>query len=226
MGVGVRLAGTVAGASGMVLLGNSWGEGGLGALGAATLVVAGGTWTTGALRAAVLHDGPSDALEDMCRALAEALADTGGIPADLGANAIAIACEADGFYRCYLRGAGLAESRRFADSLAELLEPLFNPRYIIPRYVPEAHVSIPALLRLYWRQRSRGRVSDAVVYHAVPRYLAANKERAEAFGKAWNRYVSGGAPIYRGDPEARAVLEVQAGEAPLEAATQMRVVWT
>jgi hypothetical protein len=79
---------------------------------------------------------------------------------------------------------------------------------------------------MYLRQNAGGRVGNAIVYHAVPGYLAANKDRANAFQRAWNRYVSAGDVLFRSDPRARAILEVQAGDDPFAVTTQMRTVWT
>ncbi len=70
-----------------------------------------------------------------------------------------------------------------------------------------------------------GRPGRHTVYHAVPAYLAANRDRAEAFGRAWNRYVSPGGPLYCRDPLAQAILEAQRGADPFEITTQIRTLW-
>jgi hypothetical protein len=169
--------------------------------------------------------GPSDALEDFGAAVADALAATGGIGKDLGARSVRAVAESDGYYRCYLEGAKTEESALFAESLDELLAPLTNPRYIIPRYIASAPRSSLQALGLYLRQASSGRVGDAVVYHAVPGYLATNKTRVTAFQKAWNRHVSAGEALYMQDPRAQGIVELQRGEDPFAVTTQMRNVW-
>jgi len=70
-----------------------------------------------------------------------------------------------------------------------------------------------------------GATTGTLVYHGVPSALADTADHAASFGRAWNRHVSPGAPIYRSDPRAKAILEVQHGDDPLWATTQMRVVW-
>jgi hypothetical protein len=64
-----------------------------------------------------------------------------------------------------------------------------------------------------------------MVYHAIPAYLAANKQRARAFQRAWNQFVSAGDVLYANDPRARAVIGLQRGEDPFDVTTQMRSVW-
>jgi hypothetical protein len=169
--------------------------------------------------------GPSDTLEEFGAAVAEALAATGGIGRDLGARSVRTAAERDGYYRCYVEGATAEESALFAEALDELLAPLANPRYIIPRYIAAPPGSSLEALRLYLRQAASGRVGDTVVYHAVPAYLAANKSRVKAFQAAWNRFVSAGEALYMQDPRAQAIVEMQRGEDPFAVTTQMRSVW-
>src|SRR5262249_33611775 len=73
--------------------------------------------------------GPSDALEDLAAAVAEALRATGALHSNAEVH---VAMQDDGFYRCYLTGASREESALFAESMDELLAPLLSPRYIIP----------------------------------------------------------------------------------------------
>lgn len=187
-----------------------------------------GPWTRlgETIKAELGGTGPSDSLDDMARALAEALAATGGIGQDLGAGSVRVVTEANGYYRCSLLGATAEESRVFAESLDELLAPLSNPRYVIPRYIDEPATSAISALRLRWQRIRAGRIGGAVVYHAIPTYLAANKQRATAFARAWNHHVSAGMPLFRSDPVVKGILEVQGGESLFEVSTQMRSVWT
>ena len=158
----------------------------------------------------------------MASALAEALAATGQLAPGLGAGALQVVPQSDGYYRCYLDGATLSESRLFADALDELLAPLDQPRYIVPRYIPRSPRTSWGALRLALFGGGRG---GTVVYHAVPPALATNQERAVAFGQAWNRYVSPGEPLFNQDPEAQAVIQLQRGEDPFDVTTQMRTLW-
>lgn len=193
-------------------------------LAAAALVVTGGR-VAGTLRRALSRLQPSDAIEDFAAALADGLAASGGISPDLGAADVRIKFEDDGYYRCELAGATVEESRLFAESLDELLAPLGTPRYIIPRYVTDPPSSgfgaARVAVRLFFERRS----GSHVVYHAVPSYLAVNRERVGAFERAWHRHVSAGEALYWQDPRAQGILEVQRGEDPFDTSTQMRVVW-
>jgi superfamily II DNA or RNA helicase len=200
-------------------------------VGAPAAVVAGGLGTTaglawrargaatGAARAA-----PSDTLEDLAAAVAEALWATGAI-AGTAAPAVHVAAQADGYYRCYLDGASAPESAAFAEALDELLAPLAAPRYLIPRYVadrPESGLSTAALALRLALVGGRG---ARVVYHAVPAYLAANRERVAAFARAWHRHLSPGEPLYYQDPRAHGILAVQRGADPFAVTSQIRALW-
>jgi superfamily II DNA or RNA helicase len=176
-----------------------------------------------ALRTALVDLGPSDALEDMAAAVAEALRATGGLhsPGD-----VRVTMQDDGYYRCYLSRATRDESTLFAESMDELLAPLMSPRYIIPRAIaPEPPSSSIAALRLAVRTSSGRPVSDRVAYHEVPSYLAANKTRVQAFEQAWHTHVSPGEALYYQDPRAAAIIEVQRGENPFATTSQMRTLW-
>jgi hypothetical protein len=108
----------------------------------------------------------------------------------------------------------------------ELLAPLASPRYIIPRAVAaEPPRSSLGALSLALRSATVGAVSNHVVYHAIPAYLAANKTRVQAFEKAWRTHVSPGEALYYQDAKAAAIIEVQRGENPFEATSQMRTLW-
>lgn len=193
-----------------------------GGLSAAGLALLGGGR---ALGARVRRLGPTDALEDLAAALAAALSATGGIAPALGPAAVRVTIERDGYYRCYLDGASADESRLFAESLDELLTPLAFPRYVIPRYVADVPGSTRAIVALLLREALRGGVGSRVVYHAVPTYLAANRQRVAAFRTAWHRYVSPGEPLYAQDPRALAILAVQRGADPFAVTSQMRALW-
>jgi hypothetical protein len=157
--------------------------------------------------------------------LAEALRDAGGLSPHLGAAAVHVRIERDGFYRCYLERATREESALFADSLDELLAPLASPRFIIPRFLANPPSSDLGALGMAVRLALRNRVGDRVVYHAVPTYLAQNRSRRRAFEAAWNRLVSPGRALDCRDPRAQAILEVQAGESPFATTSQIRTLW-
>jgi hypothetical protein len=192
--------------------------GGLGVAGA-------GIYRAGmALRGHLQRLGPSDSLTDMGAAVADAMRDTGLVRPELGAAAVRVSPQADGYYRCDLDGASLAESQAFAEALDDLLAPLDRPRYIIPRYISDMPRSAWSALWLAVRMIG-GRKGRRVVYHVVPTAMATNRDRATAFGRTWNRHVSAGHPLFEQEPEAQALIEVQRGEDPFAITTQMRTLW-
>ncbi len=197
----------------------------LGAAGGLAVAGGGGVWVSRSFQDAVERLAPSDALDDLAAAVSEALAATGGISDKLGPDSVRLVTQPDGFYRCLLDGASADESALFAESMDELLSPLAAPRYIIPRYVVTPPKSLLRSALLAARLTLGKRRGSAVVYHAIPAWLGANKERATAFGRSWNRYVSAGDPLYWKDPEAQAILAAQHGEDPFEITTQMRALW-
>jgi len=169
--------------------------------------------------------GPSSSLDDLAAAIAEALISTGLIDNRLTAAAVRVATQPDGYYRCYLEGATLQDSNVFAESLDELLAPIQSPRWIIPRYVSGPPGNFLGGLRLLAARFANDRVGAAVVYHAVPAVLGANKARVQAFEEAWNRRVSAGKALYQDDPRAQAIIQLQRGEDPFAVTTQMRTLW-
>lgn len=197
----------------------------VGALGAVVTATVGISWIGRSLVESVRRLGPSDTLEDLAAAVADGLRATHGIDARLGADSVRLTVQADGYYRCYLDGASVEESRLFSESLDELLAPLALPRYIIPRYIADIPASGPEAGLFLLRRAMTRRPSSRVVYHAVPAYLAANRERVQAFQGAWNRFVSPGEALYSQDPRAQGIIEVQRGDDPFKVTTQMRTLW-
>ena len=191
--------------------------GGLGAAGIGSAVVS--------LRGFAGRLGPSSAVEDLASAIVEALAATGVVDSRLSATMVRLVSQPDGYYRCYLDGAGLRDSAVFAAALDELLAPLRTPRYIIPRYVSAPPSGPLEALTLFARQFGNPRIGATLVYHAVPSVLATNHDRVKAFEAAWNRHVSSGKALYEGDPKAQAIIQLQRGEDPFAVTTQMRTLW-
>ncbi|MDQ6919297.1 MAG: hypothetical protein M3Z98_08055, partial [Candidatus Dormibacteraeota bacterium] len=182
-------------------------------------------WTGHTVRTYLSQVGPAGTLENLAAAVAEGLAAAGLIDQAVTEAAVRIVVQPDGYYRCYLAGESLEDSSLFATSLDELLSPLREPRYLIPRYITQAPTSTFAALVLLVRQSMRPGRGSAVVYHAIPASLSTNRERADLFAAAWNRHVSAGEPLYEGDPRAEAIIELQRNQDPFDALTQMRTVW-
>jgi len=196
------------------------------AVGLGGLMIAGGVgWAAHSMRTYADRLGPSSSLDDLAAAVADALVATGLVDNRLTPAAVRVATQPDGYYRCYLEGASLQESSVFASCLDELLAPIESPRWIISRYVSAPPRNLIGGLRLLVGRLARDRVGAAVVYHAVPSLLGANKPRVQAFQAAWNRRVSAGEALFQDDPRAQAIIQLQRGEDPFAVTTQMRTLW-
>jgi len=211
----------------IVVLGFTRGIGLLGlALGllVALLTVA---WALAATRRAIARLGPSDTLGDMGRAIAEALAATGLIEATLGPASVRVTPQPDGYYRCAIEGATEPDSARFAAALEDVVAPLWEPRWIIPRRVVVAPPTVRGAFSVA-TDRTIGRVRPmVVVHHAVPDVLGTRQERVAVFGESWRRWVSPGAhPMRATDAAALRVLDLHRGDDPFQVETQQRRLWT
>jgi len=141
----------------------------------------------------------------------------------------------DGEYRARLADVSAAESATFAAALDEVLAPLANPRYIVPRLFVAPPADKRAARRLArgavapgtgWRGTGAdGGVAATVVYHAVPTVLGGNARLAKVFAAAWHTRVSPGEMLYTGSPEGTGILVAQRGDDPFAVTTQIRTLW-
>ncbi|HEX2316958.1 MAG TPA: DEAD/DEAH box helicase family protein [Thermomonospora sp.] len=142
-----------------------------------------------------------------------------------GADGVTVLPEPDGTYRFSLADVDTATSERFVLALDEVLGPLANPRYVVPRHVLRRRTR-PAeraeLAEAWLHGRAR---ADGVVYHAVPALFGQNRRRTDAFVGAWNRWVSRGEAVYTSSPEGTGILATHRGESPFDATTVLRVAW-
>ena len=102
-----------------------------------------------------------------------------------------------GWLRAYLEDATEEESEIFAEAMQEVLGPLENPRYVIPREVrviSETWLSemLPEVIAKFFRKRR----NTLVMYHAVPKILCRNIDDAKVFEEQWNFKVSPGEVVY------------------------------
>lgn len=187
--------------------------------------VGGLAWLAANVAGHVRTAGPTDSLENLASVVVAGLAATGGIDRRLTPGSLRIVVQPDGYYRCYLEGATREDSRAFAEALDQLLAPLEAPRYIIPRRVVDPPRSALGGLRLAVRS-ALGIPGGRLIYHAVPDYLAARRDRVAVFEQAWRRYVGGGRALFYRDPKAVGILAVEQGENPFATTTQMRTLWS
>jgi hypothetical protein len=165
----------------------------------------------------------SGSLEDLAMATADALHAAG--LAGRGAEAVQVEALPDGAYRARLREVPAAQSVVFAAALDEVLSPLAQPRYIVPRLTVAPPSGPRAALALAIRRWAGGAIPATVVYHAVPSALGANKQLAATFEQAWHARVSPGELLYTGSPEGAGILAAQRGDDPFAVTTQIRTLW-
>jgi superfamily II DNA or RNA helicase len=146
--------------------------------------------------------------------------------ASVGADAVRVEVEPDGEYRLQLDGVDTATSAVFAGALDELVSPVADPRYLVPRYLlgsAPGWSASGAGWRLLLTRKLR---PDGVVWHAVPTALGVRRELVDAFVTAWNGWVSGGAAVFSGNPDGAGVLASCRGFAPLDVETVLRPAWS
>ena len=158
----------------------------------------------------------------MAFAIFNALKETGLIPANAQERQVVLTSGADGSVRVFLDGTP-QESVLFSRSLDELLSPIADQRYVVPRYespAPEGKGSI-AFLR---KALSPGQPILAG-YHPVPEELGLNRERAAIFQKHWNRHVSRGDMVYLKSSEGQAIQERFGLADPLGVQKHVAAIW-
>ncbi len=165
----------------------------------------------------------SGSFEDMAVATADALKRAKVV--SRGSSALLIEPLPDGSYRARLTDVPAAESATFAAALDEVLSPLAQPRYIVPRLFIAPPASIRAALRLARRRHHDDGIPATVVYHAVPAVLGVNARLAKIFARAWNEQVSPGELLYTGSAEGAGMLAAQRGDDPFDVTTQIRTLW-
>jgi hypothetical protein len=138
----------------------------------------------------------SGSLDDLAAAVADALHAAG--LTSRGGDAVRVEAQGDGGYRARLQEVPAAESALFAEALDEVLAPLSQPRYVIPRLILPPPAGPAAAAGLAVRRLVTGHVPATVVYHAVPTVLSGNKKLALAFERAWNARVGPGSVVYAG----------------------------
>ena len=166
---------------------------------------------------------PSGSLEGMAMAVADGLRAAG--LADRGAETVLLEPQPDGGYRARLGDVPSGQSAVFAAALEEVLSPLAQPRYLVPRLFLPAPASPREARRLAWRRAWGRPVEATVVYHGVPSVLGVNRRRAAGFAAAWHERVSPGEMLYAGSPEGAGILAVQRGDDPFAVTAQIRTLW-
>ncbi|MDP6634481.1 MAG: DEAD/DEAH box helicase family protein [Phycisphaerae bacterium] len=133
---------------------------------------------------------------------------------------------AGGYVRVFIKYASRTDRDLFAESVVEVLGPLRDARYIIPRQIDvydQTWLSrlLPDIIGKYFRRRRR----EMAMWHAVPTALARNKERVAVFEREWNRHVSPGKAVFaqRGQGEQIVAEAIRDGLAPSRAVHRKEV---
>lgn len=150
-------------------------------------------------------------LMDMAICVLSALQQTKLLPRYIEKESLQVTVRSDGSYRIFLDDVEPEQSEYFAKSMRELLAPVTNQPYLIPKYefyfprddngqnkdaslelAPESHesyVSEHAFFSAYLKGKAQPRIS---AYHPLPSLLARSEKGREAFEACWNKYVSPG----------------------------------
>ena len=158
-------------------------------------------------------------LDRAARAVLDAYQELGEMRAE-AASSLAIEPRASGYLRCLLREASEEESARFAGALNDLLSPPDAPRYLVSRLLPGRVGRGRLLLKLL-----RGRAVFPVRWEAVPRDLGRHKDRAEAFARAWRRWLGPSELMFTHRTEAGRAALAHAGAQSIDYETSTRRVW-
>ncbi|HEY6887083.1 MAG TPA: hypothetical protein VI300_04860, partial [Solirubrobacter sp.] len=123
--------------------------------------------------------------------------------------------------RVELTKATPAEGHRFAAALDELVGVSDAPRYLVSRPLADPRRGAFGLLG---RVLTRRAPFDERL-HPVPKDLARNKERAEAFARAWSRQVGPGRLVFTQRSEEGREARAEAASADGGYETLVRDVW-
>ncbi len=158
-------------------------------------------------------------IEQVAYAVADGLRDAGLSPH--GAEAVRVEVDDLGERRCALDGVTPEVSATFATALDEVVSPMAEPRYVLPRWVLSEPVdNADGVRAAFGRLRP-----DGEVWHSVPTVLGTTGERAQVFARAWDDWVGGGPAVYTGSPEGEGVLVTHRGSDPFDVTTVLRLSW-
>jgi superfamily II DNA or RNA helicase len=158
-------------------------------------------------------------LDLAARAVLDAYQELGELTPEAAAS-LAVEPRASGYLRCLLREATAEETARFTRALEELLSPPAAPRYLVSRLLPGRTGRGRPLLRLLARRRP-----FPLRWEAVPADLGRRKERAEAFARAWRRWLGPSELLFTHRTEEGRHALALAGSQPVDYETSARKVW-
>ena len=127
----------------------------------------------------------------MATAVLDALKERRLLPVQTTPASIQVTVRSDKTFRVFLDDVEPRYSDLFVKCLEELLAPISNQPYVIPKY--EFDVNVRTDSKTFFRKYiSEKAEADVCTYHAVPKILARSEKGREAFEFAWNEHVSPG----------------------------------
>jgi superfamily II DNA or RNA helicase len=127
----------------------------------------------------------------MATAVLDALKARKLLPVHAKSSSIQVTVRADRTFRVFLDDVETRYSDLFVKCLEELLAPVSNQPYVVPKY--EFNSALRSDPKSFFRKYMGGEAEPEVcTYHAVPRILARSEKGREAFEFAWNEHVSPG----------------------------------
>jgi len=141
-----------------------------------------------AARIALRHLPADGSVKQIALALLESLVDTDAIATQRTRLDLRCVAIEPGNFSVGLTGGTYYESSLFADSLATVLGPIENPRYLVSR----------SASGFWWRGRRD--------FHAVPSVLAAKQESAACFHRHWSKRLGPAELVFTRSPEGRQAL--------------------
>jgi superfamily II DNA or RNA helicase len=138
----------------------------------------------------------------------------------VAAASLAIEPRTSGYLRVWLKEATTEESGRFSAALNQVIEPTDAPRYLVSRLVPSLRSPLEALFRAAtFREPFERRWVE------VPSDLGRRKERAEAFARAWRRWLGPSELVFTQRTEEGKAARAAAGAQAADYQALRRRVW-
>jgi len=163
-----------------------------------------------------------ETIAKIAMALLEALHAAGEIEG--GGAKVVVRSQSGGYCRAFLRGAAARDMAVFATALAEMFAPLDQQRYMAPRFVDlRAQTWLSRMFPEWLGRYLRKRESRLEAYHPVPEVLGQSRERADAFQRFWNQFVSPGEILFTRSGKGKDLLMAHRGAATAFSAETVEV---
>lgn len=119
-----------------------------------------------------------------------ALQERNFLPTEIQSSSIKLSIRSDRSFRVFLDDVEPIHCEIFIRAIEEVLAPVTNQPYIIPKYeYPAVDTSEGDLVSIYLNGQAQPTIGS---YHAIPRLLARSEKGRDAFEHAWNELVSPG----------------------------------